>query len=138
MADFKDLEGETICSVEQLRSRPYVQESDMPDIIIFKTVSGRTFKMYHCQECCEEVDLIEVVGGDLNDLIGKKILLAEASTSSAGTKNRFETNMYGDKGSVESPTWTFYKIRTSKDDIVLRWFGESNGFYSESVDFEEV
>ncbi len=33
---------------------------------------------------------------------------------------------------------TFYRLQTIKGSVQLRWFGESNGCYSESVEFEQV
>lgn len=95
------------------------------DEIVFKTSCGRTFKMYHQKDCCESVT-IEDVCGEFDDLIGVPLLLSEESCSDGG-----------DVG-VVTYTWTFYRFSTVKGDVTIRWYGESNGYYSECVDFEEV
>ena len=93
------------------------------DEVRFETTCGRAFRLYHSQDCCESVD-IEDACGDVEDLIGSPILMAEEATSPDGDS--------------ESGTWTFYKLATVKGYVTIRWLGRSNGYYSESVYFEEV
>jgi hypothetical protein len=98
------------------------------DNITFKTKSSKEYRMYHQQECCEEVR-IEDICGDLQDLVGTPILQAEESN---GGKAPSGHEYYG------GHTWTFYRFATIKGSVVIRWLGESNGYYSESVSFQEV
>lgn len=97
----------------------------------FRTTDGETFLMYHSQSCCESV-YVESITGDLADLIGSPILKAEESTSEK-TPADF-THEY----EPDSQTWTFYKLATIKGYVDIRWFGRSNGYYSESVSFAKV
>lgn len=70
----------------------------------------------------------------LEDLIGSPILLAEEATNSDADPEGVTPPEYRD----ESFTWTFYKLATIKGSVTIRWYGSSNGCYSEGVDFEKA
>jgi len=118
--DFNILEGKVLKSVNR----------NGDEEIIFTTVDGDVFKMYHDQDCCEGVSIDDICG-DLDDLIGSPIVRATEDTnykeSPDDLKHREED--------FDSFTWTFYNIATNKGHVTIRWLGESNGYYSESVDF---
>lgn len=120
--EFNELNGLTIKTVEGL--------CPGNDQVIFKTECGRVFRMLHRpQICCESVDVDDVCGDPL-DLIGYPIILAEE------VKN--PENMNPKEDSDEFYTWTFYKLATVKGYVTIRWYGVSNGNYSEEVNFDEL
>lgn len=94
------------------------------EAVTFTTSDGGRIIMLHMQDCCEDVHLNEIIG-DLDDLIGEPLLLAEEVVSDRGDPAPKH---------AESWTWTFYKLATRKGYVTLRWLGESSGYYSESVD----
>lgn len=112
-----ELVGKTLTSVTQDGSE-----------MVFTCQNGERFKLHHNQDCCESV-YIEDINGDLNDLVGSPILMAEESTSGENPPG-VEVSEYQD-----SFTWTFYRFATVKGYVNVRWYGSSNGYYSEHVDF---
>lgn len=114
---FADLQGKQLVNITNVDGIELLFECD----------TGEIYELSHYQDCCEEVR-IESIVGDLEDLIGTPILLAEEATSESppdGFTPDYEQ---------ESQTWTFYKLRTIKGSVDIRWYGTSNGYYSESVD----
>ena len=88
----------------------------------FLTTDNYLFLMYHAQNCCESVE-IEDICGDLEDLIDTPIIIAEERTQDNGWNNGHS-----------SSTWTFYELQTLKGNVTIRWYGTSNGYYSETAD----
>lgn len=82
-------------------------------------VDGGILMLRHKQDCCESVALVDFYGGDERGVV----LSFEERTNDASDNPDVS----------ESGTWTFYSIQTTTGEIWMRWLGESNGFYSESV-----
>ena len=91
--------------------------------MLFVTADGERFMFAHQQDCCESVDINDIVG-DLQDLVGSPLLIAEEVSGATEP----------DEEHYESYTYTFYKFATRKGYVDVRWLGESNGYYSESVE----
>jgi len=88
--------------------------------VVFTEENGDQYVFAHIQDCCESVTVRDVVG-HFSDLVGSPLLEAEETSNSGHTT-------YG------TETWTFYKFGTIKGHVNISWIGESNGYYSESVD----
>ena len=118
----EDMIGKVFTSVKNVDNTELVFEN-----------STERFVFFHRQDCCEEVRIEDIVG-DLSDLEGVELLKAEE------THNLFDMIKSIDKELNEEGTWTDYKFATRKGYVDVRWLGESNGYYSESVDlgYEKV
>lgn len=110
-------------TIDKLVGKVFDEVTETGDEMCFIQATGDKYKFYHDQNCCENV-YIESIDGDINDLVGTPITMAEESCRSAE-----------DDECWESGTWTFYRFATVKGYVTVRWLGTSNGYYSESVDF---
>lgn len=112
--DIKSLIGETLSYID-----------DCGDQIVLTTVSGRKIRIYHEQECCESVR-VEDTEGNWQELIGKVIIDIDEDIES------------GELGVYEYYTKTNLTFKVDGATVISKWIGESNGYYSESVDFAEL
>jgi hypothetical protein len=113
-----------------------IEVNTLDAVMMFYAESGEVYKMHHQQDCCESVQ-IEDITGDLDDLIGSPILIAEERSSPhASVVDAVAARLGEKRGPADSETWTFYEIGTFKGRVTIRWYGASNGYYSESVSFE--
>lgn len=110
--NFEDLKGKVLTSCV-----------NNGDEIVFTVSDDEVYKLYHSQDCCESV-YVESIVGNLEDLVGTEILMAEEASE--------------DDPEAECGAWTFYKLATIKGYVDIRWYGRSNGYYSIGVNFDKV
>lgn len=128
--DYNAFSNENLASFEDLKEKTLrdIYIPKLKDYILFQDIENIIYCMRHINDCCEYV-ILESITGDLEDIIGAEIFVAEERTNK-------------DLPPIEpcdySYTWTFYTIRTIKGTFDMRWFGTSNGCYSEEVDFYKL
>ena len=96
----------------------------------FMSEDGRQFIFWYEHDCCANCQ-IEDICGDLSDLVGSPIVEAEEVTNYVPEGDPLAKRYYR----PESFTWTFYRFSTGKGTVTVRWLGESNGYYSETVSY---
>lgn len=104
------------------------EEARGPDEIRIQA-SGKKFRMFHDQDCCETVDIESihfVPESGKAKMIGETILDA------------VEYTMLDKRSDEGEGTYTYYTLRTDSVTITIRWWGTSNGYYSEEADFCRV
>lgn len=114
MTQYDQMVGRLVKSVTGAEKGSEVLQIDFAD--------GSVARFYHEHDCCETVEVEDVVG-DFSDFVGQPITSVEERTSEEDTD-------YG------TCTWTFYEFTCPKGSVTVRWLGKSNGYYSESVDFD--
>lgn len=114
-------------AINDMIGKTFVYIEKQNDEIVFVTnekVDGKIlcFKMYHYQDCCENVYIKDIVG-EFDDIMNEEIIVAIERT------NQDDEDCY-------SCTWTFYEFATNKGSVNITWYGESNGYYSEKVNID--
>ena len=117
------MDWESEVKIEDMVGKVFTSIRNEDTELVFENATER-FVFFHQQDCCEHVS-IEDVCGDLQDLVGEPLLLAEEVSG--------ETPVDFNERDYESVTWTFYKFATRRGYVDVRWLGESNGYYSEGV-----
>lgn len=100
--------------------------------VLFTLENGDKYELHHNQSCCEDVHLEDIIG-NLDDLVGSPILKAEVVTSDTNPSDIDMSERFQD-----CFMWTFYHFATIKGYVTLRWYGDSNGYYSVEVSFDKV
>lgn len=119
--DAAALLGKTILTIKRVRS----------EAVHITTSDGFSYRMFHDQDCCESVHIHDV-RGSLEALIGSPLVEAREKSSTTWPED-VEKPEY-----LDSFTWTTYWFSTDTHKVRIRWLGESNGYYNESVQIDEI
>ncbi len=115
---FETMKGKTIIEIEDGQIGDEHMQFIMED--------GSKYDLRYDHDCCASAT-IEDICGDLQDIIGSPLLVAEVVVNDGDEDGDEDGDNYG------THTWTFYKLDTIKGGVTIRWLGESNGYYSERV-----
>lgn len=118
--------------IENLIGKTFKEiKKEREDLMVFVDTDDNRYVMHHDQNCCEDV-YIEDICGSLDCLLGTPIVMAEEVKQSNEPIEGQSIDEY------DSFTWTFYKFATPKGYVTIRWFGGSNGYYSEEAELSII
>ena len=112
-----------VVDFSELKGKTFTQVYKTDDCVVFENETER-YELYHDQDCSEDVR-IEDICGDLINLEDTEITFVEEISNEGNTN-------WG------TCTWTFYKLGSVKGWVDIRFYGESNGYYSERVNLHKV
>lgn len=125
-------------NLDELVGKVFTDVSTADNDALYFQNAESVYKLYHAQDCCESVT-IEDICGDLTDLIGTPIMVADQVSNLSDEEIDVLTDHYhGADHSYEAYQWSFYRFRTIKGTVTVRFYGTSNGYYSTGVDFVEL
>lgn len=120
--EFSELAGYRIIGISGA-----IADSERITIRLNKGGFERVVEMYHDQNCCESV-YVESVVGSPEKMVGQEIVRAvEATNREAPRLSKYD----------DSFTWTYYTLFGEDSSLTIRWYGTSNGYYSESVELRD-
>jgi len=111
--------------ISELKGKTLSRITNIDSVLTMTTTDGDVYHMEYIPDCCANCCIVDVAG-DLDDLVGTPLVMAE-SVSSGENPDSSLVPEYQD-----SFTWTFVKFATNKGYVTFIWYGESNGYYSET------
>ena len=123
-AAVSDIVGKRVLAVNGLR-----KGSEAVDFLLS---DGSVFEMAYHPDCYASCYILELDCAP-EDFVDQVVLSAEV-VSNSGAESPPPPGEYA----PDSYTWTFVKFSTSKGHFTVRWYGESNGYYSETPSFTRL
>ncbi len=112
----------------EIQGKAVITAERRDDELLFFCSDGSIYRMWYDPDCCASCDIHDI-DGDLKSLEGEILLEAYESTNSD------DPPLYELE---DSYTWTFYTFRNTKATVTVRWYGSSNGYYSEAASFGKL
>lgn len=120
----KDIVGQTVVEINGMK--------EGSERVVLITKEGNKLVLWYEQDCCASCQIVQIDGDPL-DLLGVPMVMAEEVTGESLGVDETKDENGADPGDYDSHTWTFYKFATVCGYVTLRWYGSSNGYYSEST-----
>lgn len=121
-AQVADIVGKRVLAVNGLK-----KDSEAVDFLLS---DGSVFEMAYHPDCYASCYILELDCAP-EDFVDQVVLSAEVVSNA---ENPPPPGEYA----PDSYTWTFVKFSTSKGHFTVRWYGESNGYYSETPSFTRL
>lgn len=115
--------------VSILRDKTITDIKNDNDDLTIVCSDGKEYSYYHSQDCCEHVRQIKIIG-EIQDILDCPITLAEDDNPS-------DPEWYKE-GYYDSHTWSVLILESEHGRVEFWYLGESNGYYGESMSFEEI
>ena len=120
-----------IVDFEILKGKVFSDIKANCDTVTFCIDGIERYILQHVESWSEDVSIDDIVG-DLSDLIGKEITKAEEIQSDTDLPDGISEDYF------ESWTYSFYYLHTLDSCVTIKFFGTSNGYYSETAELYDL